>query len=142
MGIAPHWALWKSLFLVRKNVGKSGLTYPVGGFGIQVRGDTAYFQMKKSDSVQGWRRRWFYIQWNQEGLPQFEGERGLRKTRAWAHPLAEEEKESTRPLMGLLRDLIKTLGRESGGVFLMATCNIPIFYNVQKSLKFKTFVFD
>ena len=53
LGIAPHWALWKSLFLVRKNVGKSGLTYPVGGFGIQVRGDTTYFQMKKSDSVQG-----------------------------------------------------------------------------------------
>ena len=56
MGIAPHWALWKSLFLVRKNVGKSGLTYPVGGFGIQVRGDTPYLQMKKSDSVQGWRK--------------------------------------------------------------------------------------
>ena len=24
LGVAPHWALWKSLFLVRKNVGKSG----------------------------------------------------------------------------------------------------------------------
>ena len=43
LGVAPQWALWTSLFLVRKNVGRSGLTFPVGGFGIQVRGDTAYF---------------------------------------------------------------------------------------------------
>ena len=121
LGIASHWALWKSLFLVRKNVGKSGLPFPVGGFGIQVRGDTAYFQMKKSDSVQGWRKKWFYVQSSQDGLVAFDSGRGLRKTHAWSHPLAAEEKEAARPLLGLLRDLTKTLGREAGGVFLMAT---------------------
>ena len=121
LGVAPHWALWKSLFLVRKNVGKSGLTFPVGGFGIQVRGDTAYFQMKKSDSVQGWRRRWFYVQSNDDGLDAFDGKRGLRKTGAWAHPLSAVEKEAVRPLLSLLHELTQTLGRDAGGVFLMAT---------------------
>ena len=77
--------------------------------------------MKKSDSVQGWRKRWFYVQWNQEGVARFDGERRLLKTRAWSHPLAKEEKESTRPLVSLLRDLLKTLGRETCGVFLMST---------------------
>ena len=121
LGITPHWALWKSLFLVRKNNGKGGLPYPVGGFGIQVRGDTTYFEMKKSDSVQGWRKKWFYIQWNQECVERFDSARGLRKTRAWAHPLTAEEREATMPLLGLLRDVLKTLGRDAGGIFLMAT---------------------
>ena len=121
LGIAPHWALWKSLFLVRKNVGKSGLTYPMGGFGIQVRGDTAYFQMKKSDSVQGWRKRWFYVRCNQEGLPDFDYEREVKKTRAWVHPLSTAEREATKPLLAPLRGLLKTLGREAGGIHLIAT---------------------
>ena len=102
-------------------MGRSGSAYPVGGFGIQVRGDTSYFQMKKSDSVQGWRKRWFYIRCDQAGLPDFDSERELRKTCAWAHPLAKEEKEAVKPLLSLLRHLLKTLGRESGGVHLIGT---------------------
>jgi len=121
LGIAPNWQLWKSLFAVRKNCGRNGMQYPVGGFGIQMRGDTAYFQMKKSDSVQGWRKRWFYIRCEQAGLPDFAADRELRKTKAWAHPLSKEDKEATKPLLGLLHGLLKTLGRETGGVHLMAT---------------------
>ena len=48
LGIAPNWNLWKSLFMVRRMVGRSKQAYPVGGFGIQLRGDTSYFQLKKS----------------------------------------------------------------------------------------------
>ena len=55
-------------------------------------------------------------------MPNFDGERELRKTRAWAHSLAEEEeKEAIKPLLSLLCNLLKTLGRESGGVHLIAT---------------------
>jgi hypothetical protein len=121
LGIAPNWRLWKSLFLVRKNIGKSRQVYPVGGFGIQVRGDTTYFQMKKSDSVQGWRKRWFYIRCDQEGLPAFAADRELRKTNAWTHPLSQEDREAIKPLVTLLRGLLKSLGRETGGVHLIAT---------------------
>ena len=113
LGIAPNWLLWKSLFLVRRNVGKSKQVYPVGGFGIQVRGDTSYFQMKKSDSVQGWRKKWFYVKCDQAGLPDFAADRALRKTNAWAHPLSKEDREATQPLLTLLRGLLKSLGRRS-----------------------------
>ena len=93
----------------------------VGGFGIQVRGDTTYFQMKKSDSVQGWRKKWFYIRFDQEGLRDFAADRELRKTKAWAHPLSKEDREATQPLLTLLRGLLKSLGRETGGIHLIAT---------------------
>ena len=120
LGIAPHWALWKSLFQVRRMVGKSKETYPVGGFGIQLRGDTVFFHMKKSDSVQNWRKKWFYVKWNQAGLPDFAADRPLKKTKAWSHPLSAEEKESIKPLTSLLRGLLKSMGREAGGIQLIA----------------------
>ena len=120
LGIAPHWALWKSLFQVRRMVGKSKETYPVGGFGIQLRGDTVFFHMKKSDSVQNWRKKWFYVKWNQTGLPDFAADRPLKKTKAWSHPLSAEEKESIKPLTSLLRGLLKSMGREAGGIQLIA----------------------
>ena len=121
LGIAPNWNLWKSLFMVRRMVGRSKQTYPVGGFGIQLRGDTSYFQLKKSDSVQNWRKKWFYIRWDQEGLPEFAADRPLRRTNAWSHSLSKEDKESTKPLLALLRGLLTTLGREKGGIHLIAT---------------------
>ena len=93
----------------------------MGGFGIQVRGDTAFFQMKKSDSVQGWRKKWFYLRCDQEGLPAFAADRELRKTKAWAHPLSKGDRKATQPLLALLRGLLKSLGRETGGVHLIAT---------------------
>ena len=73
----------------------------------------SYFQMKKADSVQNWRKKWFYIKWNQEGLPEFAADRPLRRTKAWSHPLSKEDKESTKPLLALLRGLLTTLGRET-----------------------------
>lgn len=52
LGIFPSWALWKYIFLVLPSVG-GGRICPVGGFGIQVRGDTCYFALKPVDSTQG-----------------------------------------------------------------------------------------
>lgn len=52
LGVHPHWGLWKAIFNVKRNVGDGG-TFPIGGFGIQVRGDTNYFHLKQADSVQG-----------------------------------------------------------------------------------------
>ena len=103
------------------NVGKGRIVYPVGGFGIQVRGDINFFQMKKSDSVQGWRKRWFYVSCEQDGLREFVTDKPLRKTNAWAHSLLKEEKASIKPLLTTIADLLKTLGKDAGGVHLIAT---------------------
>ena len=33
----------------------------MGGFGVVVRLDVVYFDLKAKESVAGWRRKWFYI---------------------------------------------------------------------------------
>ena len=77
--------------------------------------------MKKSDSVQGWRKKWFYVTCDQEGLPEFVARKPLKKTNAWAHSLSKDEKRTLKPLITSIADLLKSLGQEEGGVHLIAT---------------------
>ena len=73
LGVHPSWALWKSIFRVRPNC-RDGRTFPVGGLQVQVRQDTRYFNLKFVDSAQGWRKKWFLAQLNQEVQPGFSSE--------------------------------------------------------------------
>lgn len=57
----------------------------------------------------------------QEGLPEFVADKPLRKTNAWAHSLSKEEKASIKPLLTTISDLLKSLGKDAGGVHLIAT---------------------
>ena len=77
--------------------------------------------MKKSDLVQGWRKKWFYVTCDQEGLPDFVTRKPLKKTNAWAHPLSKDEKATLKPLISRIADFLKTLGQEEGGIHLIAT---------------------
>ena len=95
--------------------------YPIGGFGIQVRGDISYFQMEKSDSVQGWRKKWFYVTCDQGGLPEFIANKPLKKTNACVHLLSKDERATVKPLISSIATLLKSLGKEVGGVHLIAT---------------------
>ncbi|KAK1696404.1 hypothetical protein QYE76_013101 [Lolium multiflorum] len=61
LGVQPNWALWKRIFLVRRN-GSSNIAYNIGGVVICVRPDVEYFDVKFPDSVQGWRRKWIRVQ--------------------------------------------------------------------------------
>jgi Putative gypsy type transposon len=97
LGVAPSWALWKAIFMVRPNRG-GGRTYPVGGCGIQVRGDTRYFRLKTVDSAQGWRKGWFYASSQQEGVANF-STAAFVKTKAWDHQLSSKEMAEAAPLM-------------------------------------------
>lgn len=51
LGINPHWGLWRHIFLIRRNASK-GAVHDVGGTIISVRGDTKYFDIKMSESIQ------------------------------------------------------------------------------------------
>ena len=77
--------------------------------------------MRKSDSVQGWRKKWFYFTSSQEGLPEFIAHKPLKKTVAWTHPLMTEDKATLKPFIGRIAELLKTLGQEEGGIHLIAT---------------------
>ena len=116
LGVSPSWALWKSIFLVGPNK-RGGRTYPLGGCGIQVRSDTRYFALKPVDSAQGWRKKWFYVRVDQEGIPEFSTASPLARTNAWDHQLSTEEQAEAAPLLSKIG---KLLGNVTGA-HLIAT---------------------
>ncbi|KAK1642715.1 hypothetical protein QYE76_060520 [Lolium multiflorum] len=61
LGVQPNWALWKRIFFCRRN-GSPNVAYNIGGVVISVRPTVDYFDVKLPDSVQGWRKKWLYIQ--------------------------------------------------------------------------------
>ncbi|KAK1682559.1 hypothetical protein QYE76_043407 [Lolium multiflorum] len=61
LGTHPHWGLWRRIFYLRRNNSRN-VVYNVGGVSICVRPDVDYFDIKFPDSVQGWHKRWLYVQ--------------------------------------------------------------------------------
>jgi hypothetical protein len=60
LGINPHWVLWKFLFRLRPS-GSLTDTPELGGAIISVRSESHYLEFKMAQSMQGWRKKWFYI---------------------------------------------------------------------------------
>jgi hypothetical protein len=56
----PPLGLWKRIFSLSRNNSKNAI-YNVGGVCICVRTEAGYFDVKFSDSIQGWRKKWLYI---------------------------------------------------------------------------------
>ena len=115
LGVAPSWALWKAIFMVRPNRG-GGRTYPVGGCGIQVRSDTRYFRLKTVDSAQGWRKGWFYATVEQDAAAPF-STAAFTRTKAWDHQLSAEEMEEASPLLARIGGMLDKVT----GIHLIAT---------------------
>jgi hypothetical protein len=60
LGIEPHWILWKFLFRLRPSVALSKKP-ELGGAVVSVRAEFHYLEFNMAASVQGWRKKWFYI---------------------------------------------------------------------------------
>jgi hypothetical protein len=60
LGIDPHWGLWRKIFYVKRGNGNEG-PHVVGGVGFVVRKEVNYSNFLMSESVQGWRQKWFYL---------------------------------------------------------------------------------
>jgi len=103
------------IFMVRPNRG-GGRTYPVGGCGIQVRSDTRYFRLKTVDSAQGWRKGWFYVSVEQDGVAAY-STAAFAKTKAWDHQLSVEEMEEVAPLLTRIGEMLDRMT----GIHLIAT---------------------
>jgi hypothetical protein len=60
LGIKPHFLLWKFLFRLRPSVALSKKP-ELGGAVISIRAESQYLEFSMAASVQGWRKKWFYI---------------------------------------------------------------------------------
>ncbi|KAK1627542.1 hypothetical protein QYE76_001857 [Lolium multiflorum] len=116
LGVSPNWALWKRIFFCRRN-GSPNVAYNIGGVVISVRSTVDYFDVKLPDSVQGWRKKWLYIQEENHGcaednIPPFDGAEKILRRRSWDAEATEEERSSTEALMTRIRELQNTRGKE------------------------------
>ncbi|KAK1611432.1 hypothetical protein QYE76_035105 [Lolium multiflorum] len=119
LGVQPNWALWKRIFFCRRN-GSPNVAYNIGGVVISVRPTVDYFDVKLPDSVQGWRKKWLYIQEENHGcaednIPPFDGAEKILRRRSWDAEATEEEKTSTEALMTRIHELQNTRGKELSG---------------------------
>jgi hypothetical protein len=60
LGVEPHWVLWKYLFYLRPSVSLSR-NPELGGAVVSVRAKVHYLEFSMAASVQGWKKKWFYI---------------------------------------------------------------------------------
>ncbi|KAK1608043.1 hypothetical protein QYE76_031716 [Lolium multiflorum] len=124
LGTDPHWGLWKCIFYLRHNNSRNAV-YNVGGVCICVRSDVDYFDVKFPDSVQGWRKKWLYIQeeyvGNQEyGISPFDGAAEILRRRSWDAEGSAEEKTATDAPMKRIHQLQNTHGEELSGIQITA----------------------
>ena len=122
LGVHPHWGLWRFLFSVKRTC----KTYAQGGINIQAKGEVSYFNLEKMDSVQGWRKKCFYIQDQpivdqQLGLPPFDLTARVKKGHAWKNAVDDAEAAEVKALYQRVLDLKTTPRREVSGLHLIAT---------------------
>ncbi|KAK1696545.1 hypothetical protein QYE76_013242 [Lolium multiflorum] len=120
LGVHPNWALCKRIFFLRRN-GSHNIAYNIGGVVICVRPDVEYFDVKFSDSVQGWRKRWLYIREEsadslEHNIPPFNGNEKILRRRSWDAEATDEEKSATGALMTCIHELQNTRGQELSGI--------------------------
>ncbi|KAK1649428.1 hypothetical protein QYE76_067233 [Lolium multiflorum] len=124
LGVHPNWALWKRIFLLRRN-GSPNIAYNIGGVVICVRPDVEYFDVKFPDSVQGWREKWLYVREEcadslEHNIPPFDGNEKIFHRRSWDAEATDEEKSVTEALMKRIHELQNTRGQELSGIQITA----------------------
>jgi hypothetical protein len=60
LGIKPYFLLWKFLFRLRPSVALSKKP-ELGGAVVSIRAESQYVEFSMAASVQGWWKKWFYI---------------------------------------------------------------------------------
>jgi hypothetical protein len=116
LGIEPHWILWKFLFRLCPSVSLSK-SPELGGVVVSIRAGA---------SVQGWRKKWFYIKDHKTsssdhyGIAPFDANKDLMKLLSWDSPPTEAETEDIKPLLACIQSLKSATGGALSGTQLMA----------------------
>jgi hypothetical protein len=104
LGVEPHWVLWKFLFRLRPSVSLSK-NLELGGAVVSVRAEAHYLEFSMAASVQGWKKKWFYIKDQKAsfsekfGIAPFDATKNLMKLTSWDSPPTEAEIEDIKPLL-------------------------------------------
>jgi hypothetical protein len=124
LGIEPHFLLWKFLFRLRPSVALSKKP-ELGGAVISVRAESQYLEFSMAASVQGWRKKWFYIKdqkissSDQYRIAPFDASKDLKKLASWDSPPTEAEMEDIKPLLAR----VQALKSGSGGALSVMRVN-------------------
>jgi hypothetical protein len=125
LGIEPHWILWKFLFRLRPSVAL--LKKPeLGGAVVFVRSELHSFEFNMAASVQGWRKKLFYIKdrknssSDQYGIAPFDANKELKKLASWDSPPTEAEMEDIKPLLAHIQTQKSGIGGALSGMQLMS----------------------
>jgi hypothetical protein len=119
LGIEPHWTLWKFLFRLRPSVSLSKKP-ELGGAVVSICAEAHYLEFSMAASVQGWRKKWFYIKDQKNSssdhydIAPFDANKDLKKLSWWDSPPTEAKMEDIKPLLAR----IQTLKSASGGALL------------------------
>jgi hypothetical protein len=106
LGIDPHWVLWKFLFRLRPSISLAK-NPELGGSVVSVHSELHYLEFNRAVSVQGWRKKWFYIKEQKAaasdhyGIAPFDAKQSLTKLTTWT-PLLRKLKSKISSLCWLL----------------------------------------
>jgi hypothetical protein len=123
LGIEPHWVLWKFLFRLRPNVSLSKKP-ELGGAVVSVHAKVHYLDFNMAASVQGWRKKWFYIKdqkassFDRYGIAPFDATEELKKLTSWDSPPMEAEMQNIKPLLARIQALKSASGGALSGTQL------------------------
>jgi hypothetical protein len=125
LGIEPHWILWKFLFYLCPSVALSKKP-KLGGAIISVCSKVLYLEFNMAASVQGWRKKWFYIKdqknspFDQYDIASFDANKDLKKLASWDSPPIEAEMEDIKPLLARIQALKSSSGGALSGTQLIS----------------------
>jgi hypothetical protein len=125
LGIKPHFILWKYLFRLRPSVALSK-RHELGGAVVSVCTKSQYLEFSMAASVQGWRKKWFYIKdqkissSDQYSIAPFDAAKDLKKLASWDSPPTEAELEDIKPLLARIQALKSGSEGALSGIQLIA----------------------
>jgi hypothetical protein len=98
----------------------------LGGAVVSVHIEVHYLEFNMAASVQGWRKKWFYIKdqkissSDQFGVAPFDANQRLQKLSSWDSPPTEAEMDEIKPLLARIQSLKDDSGGALSGMQLMA----------------------
>jgi hypothetical protein len=147
LGIEPHFLLWKFLFRLRPSVALSKKP-ELGGAVISIHAESHYLEFSMGASVQGWRKKWFYIKdrkvssSDQYGIAPFDGSKEVKKLISWDSSPTETEMEEIKPLLARIQELKSGRGGTLSGTQLMVfflQCQVqPLQHRLSKLWTFSS----